>query len=158
MSRNHQEHISETRLKPSNRKENEALTTRQRIIKYLTLAQRCSAPFLSIYVGIHLSAPIAANFGGSVLSTKMMVRANRRVCISTDDDGSDSAAAGEGVLSRKLYRVHPAMDSVGNSYWIILNSTLPPGTPQTAGSGNSSSIRSSDTCSFACRASPHPTV
>jgi hypothetical protein len=85
MSRNHQERISETRLKASNRKENEALTTRQRIIKYLTLAQRCSAPFLSVYIGIHLSAPIAANFGGSALSTKMMVRANRRVCISTDE-------------------------------------------------------------------------
>lgn len=48
-------------------------STKQKVLKVLTAAQRYSAPFLSLFVGIHLAAPIAANFGGSELSTNVML-------------------------------------------------------------------------------------
>ncbi|KAG8830310.1 hypothetical protein FRB91_007688 [Serendipita sp. 411] len=42
-------------------------------LKVLTQLQRLSAPFLSLFVAIHLAAPIAANFGGSDASNQMLL-------------------------------------------------------------------------------------
>lgn len=67
MSRNEPESSSQT---PGHHN----ASTKQKVLKILTAAQRYSAPFLSIFVGIHLAAPIAASLGGSELSTSVMVR------------------------------------------------------------------------------------
>jgi len=76
MSRKHPGYVLGASPDPSDHE----LSKKEKILKYLTLAQRCSAPFLSLYVGIHLAAPIAANFGGSALSTNVMVRTDRSSC------------------------------------------------------------------------------
>jgi hypothetical protein len=46
---------------------------KHRIIRICTILQRTSAPFISVFATVHLTAPIAANFGGSQLSTSTMV-------------------------------------------------------------------------------------
>jgi hypothetical protein len=46
---------------------------KHRIIRICSILQQVSGPFISTFAAIHLTAPIAANFGGSQLSTKMVV-------------------------------------------------------------------------------------
>ncbi|PVG02195.1 hypothetical protein CPB86DRAFT_780627 [Serendipita vermifera] len=53
--------------------EDEAHENHGMLLWVLTRLQRYSAPFLSVFLGIHLAAPIAALFGGSELSTKVML-------------------------------------------------------------------------------------
>ncbi|KAG8828985.1 hypothetical protein FRC17_007241 [Serendipita sp. 399] len=50
-----------------------AASWKQSTLKILTRLQRLSAPFLSIFVSIHLAAPIAANFGGSDASNQVLL-------------------------------------------------------------------------------------
>ncbi|CAG7846651.1 SubName: Full=Uncharacterized protein {ECO:0000313/EMBL:CCA77813.1} [Serendipita indica DSM 11827] len=57
----HPEHKDSTATSPS------------KLLKYLTVAQRVSAPFITIFAGIHLAAPISAIFGGSAASNRLLL-------------------------------------------------------------------------------------
>ncbi|KAK7449717.1 hypothetical protein VKT23_013190 [Stygiomarasmius scandens] len=46
---------------------------RQRLLPYLTKASHVSAPFISTFLLIHLTAPVVANAGGSGLSSMTMI-------------------------------------------------------------------------------------
>ncbi|TFK69654.1 hypothetical protein BDN72DRAFT_596050 [Pluteus cervinus] len=47
--------------------------TAHKALRYLTIIAHGSAPFLSTFLLVHLSAPILANFGGSELASKTML-------------------------------------------------------------------------------------
>lgn len=44
------------------------------IVKSLTTISHVTSPFISVFLLVHLSAPVLANFGGTSLASQTMVR------------------------------------------------------------------------------------
>lgn len=58
----------------STEKRPETSSLRQKALSHLTTASHIPTAFLGGFMVVHMSAPLMANLGGSVLSTKVMVR------------------------------------------------------------------------------------
>ena len=53
-------------------------TWRRKLVSYLTVISHASAPFITTFALIHLSAPAMGVVGGSSLSSQVMVSRSRR--------------------------------------------------------------------------------
>jgi hypothetical protein len=76
MDKSKKGHKSPTSHNHKQSAEDEAHEKHGTLLWILTRLQRYSAPFISVFVSIHLAAPIAGIFGGSELANKVMVRAS----------------------------------------------------------------------------------